>query len=144
MESLPGVEAAGLTTNLPFTGRDAPVEAVSPGCWQMMRIPVLAGRAFTGQDAATEDGVILINERMARGQWPNASPIGRRTRLSDGQGAVVTIVGVVGDVRQTGVAGAAGPRAYRFYLQAPAPRMSLAVRSELDPTALTEAVRKAV
>lgn len=108
-----------------------------------MRIPLLRGRVFTGQDAATE-GVILINEQMARGQWPNSDPIGRRTRLGDGESAEVTIVGVVGNVRKTGLNGGFGPLAYRLYLQAPSPRMSLVVRSELDPAGLTEAVRRAV
>jgi ABC-type antimicrobial peptide transport system permease subunit len=63
-----------------------------------MGIPLLAGRDFTEADAAVEDeGVVVINETMARSYWPGESPIGELVGIGP---EPYRIVGVVGDVRE--------------------------------------------
>jgi putative ABC transport system permease protein len=164
VESLPGVQSAGLAAILPFSGRDAAaavevegyptrhseehpisaVDGVSPNYFQAMRIPLLRGRPFTEQDGATEPGVVVISEQMARRLWFAQDPIGRRMRLRGWQLSWRTIVGVVGDVKYGKLSEVTEARTYLPYLQVPSNGMSLAVRCEQDPARLAEALRKAV
>ena len=119
---LRGVDAVGLTSNNPFgagrwlaqidvEGRPKPIDAaytmanhrlVSPGLFEAMRIPIMAGRAFSDRDGMTAEPVAIVSQRMARHLWPNQSPIGQRLRhVKPGQ-PWRRIVGVVGDVADSG------------------------------------------
>jgi predicted permease len=82
---------------------------VSPGYFDVFRIPILKGRDFTAHDAAGAPGVVIINEAMARRFWPDSDPltdqliIGRGMRPEYDEDPVRHIIGIVGDVRDTGL-----------------------------------------
>lgn len=103
IEALPGVVASGAASaapletasGLPFDiiGRPLPQGAVrvgwtgvSPGYFDVFRIPVLRGRAFTERDDHAAPGVVILNQTMARMFWPNRDPIGDRIIIGKGYG----------------------------------------------------------
>jgi predicted permease len=129
--ALPGVEAAGITSNLPLGGNysDSVILAegyvmspgeslispyqsrVSPGYFEAMRIPIRRGRYFTASDDERAPKVVIIDERLAKRFWKDSDPIGRRMwradtadELTKGPGPkshFFTVVGVVGNIRVT-------------------------------------------
>lgn len=133
VRSLPGVEAAGITSNLPFSGNYsdsvilaegyvmAPGEslispfnvAVSPGYFEAMSIPLVRGRLFAASDDERAPKVIIVDERLAKRFWKDRDPIGRRLwqpespeELKRGPGPKTTyrtVIGVVGNIRVTGL-----------------------------------------
>jgi putative ABC transport system permease protein len=164
VRALPGVEAAAVTSQLPLGGNfdsygitlednpragegDMPAAqrfAVSPDYLATMRIPLLAGRAFTAGDRAGSPAVVLVDRTFAQRVWPGCEPLGRRVRLGDPEGPWRTVVGVVGDVRHLGLD---EPPAMQLYLpeaQWVDTDMVLAVRTRTEPRALAGAVRRAI
>ncbi len=127
LRAVPGVESASATCcvpleggyGLPFTisGRpltDGPYhggggwQTISPGFFDVFKIPVLKGRAFTDRDDAAGPPVVLINESMAKKYWKDSDPL--RDQLVIGRDVIVgfkdpprQIIGVVGDVRDNGL-----------------------------------------
>ena len=92
----------------PFTpGKSATIlwsGAVTPEYFQLLRIPLLAGRYFTTADGAQSAGVVLVSAATANKYWPGENPVGKRIRVvwdKDWR----TVVGVVGDVRQFDLTG---------------------------------------
>lgn len=131
VRSLPGVQAAGLTSNVPFGGNynDSVILAegypmkpgeslispsqtrVSDGYFETMRIPLVRGRLFTRSDTSSSMPAIIVDERLAAKFWPGIDPLGRRMYQPgspdkllepDPNEPMFTIVGVVGSVRQRG------------------------------------------
>jgi hypothetical protein len=99
---------------------------------RVMGIPLVAGRVFTAADRQRQDGVALINTRMARQFWPDGSALGRRVKPA-WWNRWVTVVGVVGDVRERVLSEEPGPEVYTLYGQVDAPSgMSLVARIEGD------------
>jgi putative ABC transport system permease protein len=166
--ALPGVQSAGVINMLPiqnsgnnggiqiegrppFAPGQAPIaesRAISPDYFQALGIPVSAGRVFNAQDQAGRESVIIINQTLARGQFPNENPLGKRLQAIDGP-TWRTIVGVVSDVKQSGLTQAPRNEVYIPTTQATNARhlvqsMSLAVRTTAEPTALTNAIRQAI
>ncbi|HEX7061723.1 MAG TPA: ABC transporter permease [Woeseiaceae bacterium] len=170
--ALPGVAAAGAVSNLPlatdlgdlsFTieGRPVPRDAVSPkadwqavtpGYFEALRIPLLAGRAIGPADDADAPGVVVLSESTAKRYWPGGNPLGQRILLGGGAGpGWVTVVGIVRDVRHA--AFDAPPRAQMYLAHAqfrfwdsggPVRGMTLTVRTPGEPAALTSSMREAV
>ena len=119
LRSLPGVVSVGRSIRLPIsnwewnqslhvdspgapTGEDslAYFNFISPGFFQTMRIPMLAGRNFDNYDSKTTTPVAIVNEVLARRFFPNANPIGkyfRMGRLGENSAPPVQIVGLVKD-----------------------------------------------
>jgi putative ABC transport system permease protein len=129
--------------------------------FKTLRIPVRSGRTFTSDDRGDSPGVVIINETAARRFWPNEAPLGHQIALpmeteepdahersmNEGQNAVtLTVVGVVGDVRDINLATPARPEFYLNSLQAklPWPWIVLAVRTSGDSEALTPTVREII
>jgi len=124
VESLPGVTAAGLTCCLPLEGGfglpfniegQAPIDGpytgqagwltISPRYFDVFRIPLVKGRAFTDQDNGAAGRVVVINEAMAKKFWPKNDALGALITIGKGVGPEFEepprqIVGIVGDVRQ--------------------------------------------
>jgi putative ABC transport system permease protein len=90
----------------------------------------------------------MINEAMARRFWPGENPVGRRIAhdlsIVPGQPTTREIVGVVGDVRHFGLEQAAEPQMFVPHAQMPWPSMAVVIRSRLDASRLSAAVRQAV
>lgn len=167
LRALPGVDAAGMNTHLPFSGQDwgngyaveghapAPgesyvtqVRVISPGYLAAMGIPVRSGRDFNEYDNERGGPVILINETIARKFWANESPIGKRIQVD---GPWRTIVGVVGSVRHQRLEGVPGQELYLPYPQFDSGLMNFlgrgitfVIHSSSDPTNLTNAVRNEI
>jgi putative ABC transport system permease protein len=161
--ALPGVIAVGATQALPIQGdflvgfkiQGRPPEppgqdkstnyyAVTPDYFKAMGIPLVRGRLFTEQDNKTTPSVAIINETMVRTYFPDEDPLGQGISLSQGQGGVREIVGVVGDVKQYGLAQPSTFQTYEPYLQMPFSGMTLVMRTEGNPVALSGAIRSEV
>src|SRR6185295_17244185 len=160
-EALAGVESASAITTLPVGGTSGQVNysfdaegrqaregedpnayyrSISPGYFQTMGIALAAGRYFSESDNQQAARVAIINQAMARRIWPDQNPVGKRLRWtsgpwSDDQPQWMTIVGVVGDVKQYGLEAAEQLAVYVPYAQKnPAWRwLSLVVRTTSDP-----------
>jgi putative ABC transport system permease protein len=138
---------------------DAAYVSVTPGYFSAMSLELRRGRVLAPSDAATSPRVAVINESMAKRFWPNESPIGKRVALSieslrfdrpdapprfDFEGSAREIVGVVADVRASAIADPAMPALYIPFAQRPVGDLTLAVRTDGDPTRLINPVRAAV
>src|SRR5439155_207176 len=78
---------------------------VSPGYFDVFRIPLIRGRVFTDRDEAAAPPVVVISESLAREYWPAGDPLNDRLLVGQGMGpqfveAPRQIVGIVGDVRE--------------------------------------------
>jgi putative ABC transport system permease protein len=171
LQGLPGVEVAGIARNLPLSGADASLNftvenrpvvasadqprakyrAASADYFQAMGIPLVKGRYFERTDGEKTPGVVLINNTMARRFWPNEDPIGKRMKAGFDNSQWCTIVGIVGDVKHTGLDADINAEMYYQYLQVPPALMSfvegtmtLVLRTNADPASMTSAARNEV
>jgi putative ABC transport system permease protein len=164
---LPGVRSAGLITMLPIqdawtngsyavVGRPAPPpgqeplaeeRAVSPGLFATLGIPILRGRDFTDRDGGPGVRLAIVNEALARQQFPGENPVGRQLQVLE-TGPPHTIIGVIGNVRQAGLDQAPLPEIYASYVQEGAEGWFgdavLVVRTAVPPASVAAAVRGAV
>ena len=163
--AVPGVEAAGAVSALPFhdnsidingtfsiEGRPAPAQEPSAfltiatiDYFSAMGIPLRSGRLFTRFDREGSQSVALIGETMARRFWPDEDPVGKKIKLAFlGQPKVREIIGVVGDARHTGLD--SNPRTEIFlpHPQEPYGSMTYVVRTPRESAALLQAVKKEV
>ena len=98
---------------------------ISPGYFDVFGVPILKGRDFSFADDASAAGVVIINEAMARRYWPSGDPlndqliIGRGMRAAYDEEPVRRIIGIVGNVRDTGLRDAARPAMYVPMAQEP-------------------------
>jgi predicted permease len=144
LRAVPGVEAASATCCVPLEGgyglpflvvgrplTDGPYHGggnwntVSPGYFDVFRIPVLRGRAFTDRDVAGAPGVVVINQAMARRYWPKSDPLNDKIWIGKGlmpQLASETprqVIGVVADVHGNGLDADPAPTMYVPQAQVP-------------------------
>jgi putative ABC transport system permease protein len=167
VESLPGVGSAGLAFSLPpnllevsddfaieehptppgESNPAAPVVWVSTGFFKTMGMPLLAGRFFTDADNANSPDVVIINESMAKRYFGNESPLGKRFKQGglDRMGNPwMEIVGVVGDVKYSGLESKPEPAYYISHLQGRSRSMYMVVRTHTDPMNLSSAIHNEV
>jgi putative ABC transport system permease protein len=164
VSSLPGVQAAGIINLLPLqqwgTNGDIHIEGdppyppgqaplaelrvVSPDYFRALGIPLIAGRFLNARDQENSERVVLINQALARRYIPNKDPIGKR--LGRGDNTWMKIVGVVGDVRQSGLTQDARPEIYTPYAQTTdfKRNVSVVVRASSEPTSLISSIRREV
>jgi predicted permease len=120
---------------------------VSPGYFSTLGIPVLKGREFIAQDAGENPRAIVINEAMARREFPNDEAVGQRFSFGpdpSGEQQWLEVVGVVANVRQYRADEAPVPMTYVVHTFNPQRPYSLLVRSEGDVLSLTASVRAAI
>lgn len=162
-----GVVAAGAGSDLPWTGYDenaggfliagrqpppntefhARYHTASPGYFRALGIPLVDGRFFDEHDAEQSRKVLLVNETMARRYWGSANAaIGGRISFDDNpkQADWVTIVGVVGDVKDTPKSDGAEPAFWWPLTQVPFPEESIVIRAGSDPKLIADRLRAAV
>ena len=160
VETVPGIEAAAVVNNLPLSGvssstvfsdpegRSIPMSTrtVTPRYFEVMGIPLLAGRHFNDVDQATSPRVAIVNEYIARQFFPNTSPIGRRLPSAEEGGPAVTIVGMVRDTSQVSYDQPIQGEIYRPMRQFIfATFMStVVVRTPGDPLSFVGAIRNAI
>ena len=164
IRGVPGVVSAGATLNpfipqfffqtmLQIEGRPTPdgqphtvqFRRVSPGYFKTMRVPVVRGRDFAESDGLDAPPVAIVSQSLAERFWPGEDAIGRRV-IRGTNNKPLTIVGVVGDVRDVSLSQPPGPMIYISYFQnnVTAVPVSLVVRTTGDPLASAGAVRAAV
>jgi putative ABC transport system permease protein len=179
LRNVPGVVAASATCcvpleggyGLPFTivGRPAPAQGpyhgggqwmtASPGYFDVFKIPVKRGRAFTDRDNSVGPRVVVINEAMAKQYWPARDPVGEQLVIGRGvmkEFASETerqIIGVVGDTRDGGLNRDPGPAMYIPQAQVPDPvnalnvsigPMAWVVRTGGEPYQLSNAIQEQI
>ncbi len=162
-EAIPGVKAATLVSQVPMgrsfqatkfsiEGRPsssgsqmnrARYHVVGPRYFEVMKIPLASGRAFTEQDRKGSQDVVVVSRKMADTYWPHEDPIGQRINLEDAPQKWLTVVGVVGDVKYSGLSAEPAAEFYLPFLQAPQPNMFLVLRGP-NPAALAKPARGAV
>jgi predicted permease len=163
MERLPGVTAAGAVTSLPLSqmfawgpvtveGRvpppgenfiNADERMVSGNYFPAMQIPLREGRFFNEQDTVTNPHVTIVDEYMAQQLWPNQNPVGRRIHLggvSDTTEPWITVVGVVGRVKQYTLDSDSRIAFYLPQTQYVTRDMNVVLRCAGDPASLATAV----
>src|SRR5262249_44665727 len=120
---------------------------VSPGYFRVLGIRLLQGRDFAPHDNQTAPGVVIVSESVARRLWPTQDPLGQRLSMEDRPEAKdwLTVVGIVSDVKQQGLAKNADPAIYQPILQSTQPfflrHMSFVVKSESARQVLVPAMR---
>ncbi|MGH9828928.1 MAG: FtsX-like permease family protein, partial [Blastocatellia bacterium] len=167
LEASPGIESAGATTSLPLSGAvestpfniegrfaadpaQMPVAdyaSVTDHFFKALGIPLIEGRQFTERDTMQSPGVVIINQTMARRNWPGEKAVGKRITTASAPGPGVqwmTVVGVVGDVRQMKLGEPPDSAMYFPYEQNPSPFMTLAVRARSNASSIAETVRQKV
>ena len=163
LQSLPGIQSAGATTGLPLTldihGSDFRIEghpepeagkemiintrSVSPGYFRTLGISLIKGRDFSDRDKSEAPAAAIINDELARIYFPGEDPIGKRISFDDRQ-SWISIVGIIGDVKQLGLDSSAKPEVYFPYLQVVAPEMSLVIRTSSNPLSLAAALKSQI
>jgi putative ABC transport system permease protein len=130
----------------PGTSTTADYATVSPDYFRVMRIPLLQGRFFSGQDSPSHPNAAIISETLARRYFPNQDPIGRQMRFGFPPDSSVSreIVGVVGDVRDAALSRKPGPMMYVPFAQAPLYGGEVVVRSSLSASSVAAGIRQAV
>ncbi len=166
LEALPGVTAAGAITSLPLSemyawgpivieGRTPPPgenfinadQRIAGGDYfQAMEIPLRSGRFFNADDTEAHPRVAIIDDFMAQEYWPHEDPLGKRIRFGglDADGKWITIVGVVGRIKQYTLDTDSRIAFYLPQTQYASPSMNVVLRSRNDPAGLTSAVKKEI
>ncbi len=171
VSGLPGVEqaAVGSASSLPMnsTRRNqstfviesrpteservavAEVASVSSSYFEVLKTPLKRGRTFTELDNSKGQQVAVVNEALARRYWQDADPIGQHIKLGSGSflsrsSSVLTVVGVVGDIRSDGFDTASAPCIYVSEPQAPPYGSVVYLRTAGDPGTLGEEIRREV
>ena len=165
IDSLPGVETAGIIENLFI--HDIPEQTltaegsartaserlrfrsdeVGGGFFKALGTPLLRGRFFSAEDGPNSPRVAIINEAMARRLWPGRDPVGRRFKFGpgDSESEWFTVVGVVGNMRRQGLEIEPIPQMFEPLAQDPSRLATLLVRtSRGDPLKLAGALLVAV
>lgn len=167
IRSMPGFSIAGMGSDLPWTGWDdnaggfhiqgeappphvdftARYHTATSGYFRTLGIPVIRGRAFDDHDKADSSQVLIINQAMAR-DWQHGDALGGRLTFEDHpkEKDWMTVVGIVGDIKDTPTNAGAKPAFWWPLPQAPFAfgDFSVVIRSNLDPKLVANRLRGAV
>ncbi len=166
LDRQPGVLASGGVTTMPLSGFfawgpitvegrvpppgekfiNADQRIVAGRYFEAMGISLLEGRHFAPTDTPDQPGAVIIDEFMARELWPGQSAVGKRIRLGDlnATGPWITVVGVVGRVKQYAL-DTDGRIAFYFpHTQRPARSLYVAVKTDRSPSVLAPGVRQEI
>jgi predicted permease len=164
LRTLPGIRSAALGNYIPYGGNngsaayaidglpipapaDRPfmlIDTVSPDYFTAMGIPLIRGRAFSEQDRADSLPVGIINQAMARRQWPHEDPVGQRIRWSANLDRIVTVVGIVKDTAGQDDTDRPYPQVYFPYQQSPTQAMTFVIRSNSALEDTASSTRRAI
>ncbi len=167
LEGLPGVSAAGAVTSLPLSqmyawgpitveGRvppagekfiNADTRMASGHYFQAMRIPLREGRLFNDHDVTGNPAVAIVDDYMAQQLWPGQSAVGKRFHIGgidDTKAPWITVVGVVGRVKQYTLDSDSRIAFYLPHTQYPVRAMNVVVRASGDPALLASAVKRQI
>jgi putative ABC transport system permease protein len=160
ISGLPGVEAAGMVSELPLSGQgndmpfiveERPVprdqmpfadfRRVNQNYLNAMRIPLLRGRQFTEQEVRQSAKVIIVSQQLAQTAFPNEDAVGKRL-ITGFKGEPYEIIGIAGDLLHQSLGGQPSPAMYFPMRQSG--RMNLVFRTKGDPLSIAGALRNEV
>jgi predicted permease len=164
LKTLPGVQDVSLVNYFPLgpnnfnemvliEGQEPPREGeqiyiptyfVDREFFQMMDIPLLKGRNFTGQEQESSNGVAIINERMAERFWPNEDALGKRFRFEGVQGPLIEVIGIVKNSKYRSLGEAPRSVIYISTSQEYAAAMDILTRTSGDTAQTIAAARQEV
>ncbi|HUQ80201.1 MAG TPA: ABC transporter permease [Gemmatimonadaceae bacterium] len=164
VSALPGVTGAAAVSLTPLTSanattgffkegeplaaggaHDAEVRSITPGYFKALSVALLRGRSFSSQEMASGAEVVVVNQTLASRHWPNQDPIGKRMRWGiTTDDPLLTVIGVVADVKQRQLGAPLQAQMYVPYTQYPYRTMTLMVATNGDPAALAGPVRAKV
>jgi predicted permease len=171
MNAIPGVQLAAITSSIPTTNsnpnavsglsmeslaiEDRPVESsqdlrgerirISPDYLKVMQATLVTGRSFTEDDEDGKQPVAIIDESTARKYWPNRDPLGRRLRVGkDHTKEWLTVVGIVGDIKNDGLDIDGVPHIYVSVFQDSNKQVSVVLRTSLPASLLEPEIRHAI
>jgi len=163
----PGIQAATVTSALPLGGGgdilaffverrtrtsadrvpDAETRTVSPDYFRALQIPLRGGRLLEERDNQDAPRAVVVSETLARKYFPGEDPLGKRLTFGDPQSPDVqwqTIVGIVGDVRQSGLDEEPYAQIYRSYRQSPRRALTVVVRTASEPNRMINDLRSQI
>ena len=166
VKTLPGIEAAGVASHMPFVyTEDWPItvesaanagaqtqsidtRTVSADYFTTMQIPLVSGQVFSSDDGPQAPPIVVVNQAMVNRYWPNQDPFGKRIKIGnlDSKSPWFTVKGVVKDSAQVELGRETRPEIY-FALGQMAGRyrrMNLAVRTSVDPKSTLAAIQAAI
>ena len=167
LRSIPGVQSAGVGETVPMGGEgestvirmpDHPAASqkelpfanytiISPGYLSSIGTPILRGRDFTEADTADSMPVALVNVAMEKKYWPPEGALGKQVGPGSSRYPLMTIVGVVPDVKHVSLREETTPEIYVVYTQKQWPsmlNMRIALRTKADPASMTASIREAI
>jgi putative ABC transport system permease protein len=164
LEAMPGAKSVALSDNPPLSGNNGPSpyalvgqplppmserplalrHLISPNRFNVLDIPIRAGRDFNEHDTPTSAQVVIINEAMAKQLFPGGeNPLGQKL-VTGMLGLTAEIVGVVADSHTASLTQAPQPEMFYPVLQRPENFIGILVRTDGDPAALTASVRAVI
>jgi predicted permease len=167
LQCVPGVRSAGFASLVPMGGSSeattiriqghpglidaANYELISPGYFTTIGAPLLHGRDISYADDLSTLPVAIVNADMARKYWPGEDPIGKQVGIDFPGAPVRTVVGVVGDIKQTSLREEPAPKMFLPYTQVATKiesstirSMQYAVQAIGEPDSISESLRPAV
>jgi putative ABC transport system permease protein len=163
VKTLPGVSSAGMAQTLPLQNvqmmmsiqveGESPdvsarnsipvtgVDVVTPGYFSALKIPLISGRYLDERDGSGAPLTTVVNQAFVRQFLPHEEPLGRHLPLPQGP---TSIVGVVADTKQRGLASDVVPEIFTPFEQWATPTMNLTIHSAVDPLSLVPALRKVI
>jgi len=160
VQSLPGVAGVGIVNILPLQGGnttrvvvegdplpppgqeiEANIRTVNESYFQTLGVPLIAGRMFDDRDKADAPGVVIIGKTTADKIFGGRDPVGRRLSYAGINSPPELIVGVVSDLKITGLDEALKPVIYYPFRQSPSQGTNLVVRTSGEPNAMAGAIR---
>jgi putative ABC transport system permease protein len=156
LKGLPGIRNATLSHALPLmpTGSDCAALSggpriqittggVAPDYFQTMSIDVVAGRVFTESDTPGNEAVVIVNERLASGLWPNSSPLGERIMIGCNNATAATVIGIARNSSIRSLGESPRPHLYfPFAQEYEGGLVAILVETRTPPSALVEPVRR--
>jgi len=162
--ALPQVQSAGLTVSIPFghsyggaeiwiDGRPAPkpgevpgmaITSVTPGYMPALGLHLVRGRFVNQEDGPSAPAVIVINQTLAHRYFPDEDPVGHKIRLSREDAVPRTIVGIVKDIKTSGMDEEAKNQSYIPFTQSPSRSITVVVRTTAEPLSLVNSLRESV
>jgi putative ABC transport system permease protein len=167
-QSLPGVQSCGIVYAVPMGGATegsiiripdkltqndpdkrpfANYTIASPGYFSAVGTPLLRGRDFLESDTSDSAPVVVINNTMANKFWTGEEPIGKQVGVASSRYPLMTIIGIVADVKRLSLRESPGPEMYVPYTQKVYPSMQImhvVLRSANDAASVTGSVREAI
>jgi predicted permease len=158
VRTLPGVRTATLSFSLPLmpvasdcaarpNGPQIPITtgAVDPGYFETMEIGMVEGRDFGASDVASGSPVVVVNERLARGLWPDASAVGERVLVGCNETKLATVIGVARNSSVRRLGETPQPHVYfAFAQQYSGGLTAILLETNVPPGTLVEPVRRAL